>query len=88
MQDLRLHREILEVTGFQTSSSKDSVSFYFNKTLHPSVLERKIVSVCFSCPVGTTGWFGGNLIFGNLWIILTTAHDASINAKSSDELLT
>ena len=79
----------LDIIAFETASL-DGVQlfFYSNKTLHPSVLERKIVSVCFSCPVGTTGWFGGNLMFGNLWIILTTAHDASINAKSSDELLT
>ena len=26
--------------------------------------------------------------FGNLWMILTTAHEASIKAKSSGELLT
>ena len=79
---------ILDTIAFETIPFNKCSVLYSNKTVHPSVLERKIVSVCFSCPVGTTGWFGGNRILGNFWMILTTAHDASINAKSSDELLT
>lgn len=41
------------VEKFYQNSGSSRV--YSNRTLHPSVLDRKTVSVCFSWPSGTTG---------------------------------
>lgn len=48
-----MHAMMITWKKFYQNSGSSCV--YSNRTLHPSVLDRKTVSVCFSWPSGTTG---------------------------------